>query len=98
MASCNDWQSQPRDPETGRWKARKGEWQPRRDVIHVRLTRRERRLIEQAAADADKTITQWLVDAALDHAEQGRREALQPQPMTHQQRLAGRLPQNRGRR
>lgn len=98
MASRNDWQSQPRDPATGRWKERKGEWQPRRDVIHIRLTRLERRQIEQAAAAAGQTITQWLVDAALDHAEQGRREALRPQPMTHQQRLAARLPQNRGRR
>ena len=63
-ASKNDWESQPRDPETGRF-LRRDEEQPRSEIIHIRLTPRERRQIEQAAEAAGSTITNFLVLSAL---------------------------------
>ena len=60
----NDWQSQPRDPETGRF-LRREEDQPRTETIKLRLTPRERRQIEEAASASGTTMTNFLVLAAL---------------------------------
>jgi len=68
-------------------------WEPRRHMIKIRLTYREREMIEQAASANGQTMTEYIIEACRDH--QPRRR---PPAETHQQRLAKRLPQNRGRR
>ena len=63
-ASKNDWQSQPRDPETGRWDCReKGE--PRSESITIRITPRERRQLDAMASAMGMTLTGWLIYKAL---------------------------------
>ncbi len=56
----NDWKSQPRDRETGRWMPRKS---LRREILHLRLTRSERRMIEDAADRRGITLTELVVRA-----------------------------------
>lgn len=73
-AGSNDWQSQPRDPETGRFKERQGDYFPRDKEIKLRLTARERNLIAEAAASADQTMTSWIIAACEAHR--------RPQPPT----------------
>ena len=90
--ACNNWQTQPRDPETGRW-ANRAYWEPRRQTIKIRLTYRERDMIEKAASAAGQTLTDYIVQACRDH-----RPHRAPAVDSHQMRLAKRLPQNRGRR
>lgn len=58
-AGHNDWQSQPRDPNTGRFLRRAEE--PRSETIKLRLTPQERRQIEEMAAVMGMTITSWMV-------------------------------------
>lgn len=54
-------------------------------------------MIEEAAASAGKTLTDFIIEACRDHRPR-RSGAPAPDVNTHQQRLAKRLPQNRGRR
>ena len=63
-AKGNDWQSQPRDPETGRFEQRE-KGQPRSEMIQLRLTPRERQQIEADASAMGMTLTAWLVYKAL---------------------------------
>lgn len=98
----NDWQSQPRDPETGRWDFRKS-YRPRRDEVKIRLNRKERRMIEEAAASAEMTMTAWILQAIEIHAARSQASARDaerraPTVENHQRRLAKALPQNRRRR
>ena len=95
MAS-NNWQTQPRDPEMGRW-VNRSYWMPRRHEIKIRLNYQERRMIEDAASAAGKTLTDYIVQACRDHRPH-RSGATAPDVTPHQARLAARLPQNRGRR
>lgn len=67
---------------------------PRRHEIKIRLNYQERRMIEDAAASAGKTLTDFIIEACRDH----RPHRAGAPAETHQQRLAKRLPQNRGRR
>ena len=59
-AGRNDWQSQPRDPNSGRW-ARRNKEQPRSETIKIRLTPRERRQLEEMASAMGMTLTAWIV-------------------------------------
>ena len=59
----NDWQSQPRDAATGRFKERQGEYLRRDRTLILRLHWRERRQIAEAAASAGQTITSWVMAA-----------------------------------
>ena len=97
MASRNGWESQPRVPETGQW-ANRQYWEPRWKEIKIRLSHRERQMIEEAAASADMTMTAWIVEACRDHLPRRLASAAPPGVSAHQARLAKRLPQNRGRR
>lgn len=63
-ASKNDWQSQPRDPVTGRWGRREKD-QPRSETICLRLTPRERQQIAAEAELMGMTLTGWLIYKAL---------------------------------
>lgn len=62
--TTNDWQSQPRDSKTGRWE-RRGKY-PRSESLRLRLTRRERRLLELAAMAEGMTMTEWVLRAIDD--------------------------------
>ena len=66
----NDWQSQPRDPETGRWDCREKN-QPRTEMFCLRLTPQERRQLDEAAKAADMTVTKFVLFRTLGE----RREA-----------------------
>lgn len=57
---CGD---QPRD-DHGRFAPRDGRRHPRRAYVMIRLTADERHLIEEAAAKAGQSMTDWLVGAA----------------------------------
>lgn len=98
MASTarNDWQSQPRDAETGRWKERGGEYLPRNQEIKIRINYREAQKIRAAAASAGKTVTRWVIDACIDRITHA--PAPQSPMLEHQMRLAKQLHQNRRRR
>lgn len=73
----NDWQSQPRDPETGRFRRRGDE--PRTEMIYIRLTPRERRQIEETASALGVTLTNFLVFSALgERTEAEQRTATEP--------------------
>lgn len=68
----NDWQTQPRDPKTGRWKNRGGEHSPRSEILCFRLTVEEKQMIEEAASFAGQTMTNWLIDLARAYGERQR--------------------------
>lgn len=59
----NDWQSQPRDPETGQFRRRGDE--PRTEMLYIRLTPQERRQMEETASALGMTLTSWIVYKAL---------------------------------
>ena len=92
--ALNDWQTQPRDPATGQFRERGGDYRPRDKTIKIRLTAGELRKIRHAAASAEKTLTAYIVQACLDNQP---RRTRAPEVTPHQRRLAERLPQNRRR-
>ena len=91
--SKNDWESQPRDPETGRFWRRAANWEKRSELLQIRLTPTERRLIEDAARRNDTSITAWAVDAMKRAAE--RQNPAPPDVSEHQRMLARRLKNRR---
>lgn len=58
----NDWKTQPRDPETGRFLSRHP-YAPRWSRIMLRINDVERLMIETASAKAGKSMTRWIMDA-----------------------------------
>lgn len=95
MASGNDWQTQPRDPETGQW-GRREYWEPRNHEIKIRLTYRQLKQIRAAASAAGMTLTGWILHCC-DNAAPRRSAAPSPEITAHQKQLARRLSQNRRR-
>lgn len=64
----NDWRSQPRDRNTGRWLKRHPE-ESRTETIKIRLTPSERAQIERAADQAGQSMTSWLLAAAAAYSQ-----------------------------
>lgn len=69
--SGNDWQKQPRDPDTGRFLS-KHPYAPRWTRLMLRISDVERLMIETASAREGKSMTAWIMDACRAAAERRR--------------------------